>query len=244
MSQLECLWNEAALTVLRGFAPWIIYAVVSGFSDDAWRWAAVAAVAAGILLILDDRRRGVKPDAQILEISAVVFFAVVAIVGFATDGATFHKYDSVLSFGWLALTAWVSLAIGKPFTEGIAKREVPQEYWGSDKFRHINRVLTSVWAVAFTATAIVVWVIYRRDLGDVADGIAQALGFILPISFTNWYKGVRRRRRRPAAGFLTCHGRPRDRVDAVNWQEIPCPADDEDGWRVAVSADGKSCTNW
>lgn len=176
------------MTVLRGFAPWIIYAVVSGFSDDAWRWAAVAAVAAGILLILDDRRRGVKPDAQILEISAVVFFAIVAIVGFATDSGTFHKYDSVLSFGWLALTAWASLAIGKPFTEGIAKREVPQEFWGSDKFRHINRVLTSVWAVAFTATAIAVWIIYRQELGDVADGIAQALGFILPISFTNWYK--------------------------------------------------------
>ena len=69
--------------------------------------------------------------------------------------------------------AWASLAIGKPFTAGIAKREVPQEYWGSDKFRHINRVLTSVWAVAFTATAIVVWVIDRKDLGDVADGIVS-----------------------------------------------------------------------
>ncbi|GAB09301.1 hypothetical protein GOARA_036_00330 [Gordonia araii NBRC 100433] len=177
------------MTILRGFAPWIAYAVVASISDTSWRWAAVAAVIVGLALILDDRRHGITPDAQILEISAIVFFVLVAIVGFVTENSEFHRYDSALAFGWLALTAWGSLAIGKPFTEGIAKREVPQEYWGTEKFRRINRAITTVWALAFTATAIAVWVIYRRELGDTADIVAQALGFIIPITFTNWYKG-------------------------------------------------------
>ncbi len=177
------------MTILRGFAPWIVYAVGAGISDTSWRWAAVAAVVVGLLLILDDRRHGIAPDAQILEISAVVFFVLVAVVGFVTRSETFHEYDSTLAFAWLALTAWGSLAIGRPFTEGIAKREVPQEYWDSERFRRINRVISAVWALAFTATAVAVWIVYRRDLGDTADGIAQAVGFILPITFTNWYKG-------------------------------------------------------
>ncbi|QKT07502.1 hypothetical protein HUN08_10090 [Gordonia sp. X0973] len=176
------------MTILRGFAPWIVYGVVAGFSDDSWRWGALAAVVVGLALILDDRRHGIGPDAQILEISAVVFFVALAAVGFITRNTTIHQYDSTLAFGWLALTAWASLAIGKPFTEGIAKREVPQQYWGTEKFRRVNRVITAVWAVAFTLTAIAVWIIYRTDAGDLADGIAQAVGFILPISFTNWYK--------------------------------------------------------
>jgi len=121
----------------------------------------------------------VKPDAQILEISAVVFFAVVAIVGFATDSATFHKYDSVLSFGWLALTAWVSLAIGKPFTEGIAKREVPQEYWGTavgvagvwDSLRAPRQ--SGAVSVAVTLAALALIAVrapgQASDLGDLID---------------------------------------------------------------------------
>lgn len=176
------------MTILRGFAPWIVYAVIAGISDTSWRWAAVAAVVTGLGLILDDRRRGIAPDAQLLEISAVVFFVIVAVVGFVTSNSTFHEYDSALAFGWLALTAWGSLLIGRPFTEGIAKREVPQQYWGSDKFRRINRVITGAWALAFTLTAIAVWVIYRQAVGDTYDAIAQVLGFIAPISFTNWYK--------------------------------------------------------
>ncbi|GED98189.1 hypothetical protein [Gordonia crocea] len=176
------------MTILRGFAPWIVYAVIAGINDDSWRWGAVAAVVLGLVLILDDRRHGITPDAQILEINAIVFFVIIGAIGFIAPGVHLHEYDSTLAFGWLALTAWGSMLIGKPFTEGIAKREVPKEYWGSEKFRRINRVITAVWAAAFTVTAIAVWGIYRRNLGDAADGIAQAIGFIVPISFTNWYK--------------------------------------------------------
>ena len=182
------LERGAALTVLRGFAPWIIYAVVSGFSDDAWRWAAVAAVAAGILLILDDRRRGVKPDAQILEISAVVFFAVVAIVGFATDSATFHKYDSVLSFGWLALTAWVSLAIGKPFTGdretrsaagvlGIGTSSATSTVFSPRCGRWPSRRRRS-WSGSSIA----------RTSATSPTASPRLSASSSPISFTNWYK--------------------------------------------------------
>ncbi|MFT3900247.1 MAG: hypothetical protein QM728_08395 [Gordonia sp. (in: high G+C Gram-positive bacteria)] len=177
------------MTVVRSFAPWITYAIVASFSDTSWRWGAVAAVVVGLALILQDRRSGVTPDSQILEISAVIFFVVVAVIGFVAQHSDFHRYDSVCSFAWLAVTAWGSLAIGKPFTEGIAKREVPREYWGSEKFKRINRVITGAWALAFTAAALALWLIFAKDYGNVADGVVQVAAFVLPMWFTDWYKG-------------------------------------------------------
>ncbi|MFT4201715.1 hypothetical protein [Gordonia sp. (in: high G+C Gram-positive bacteria)] len=176
------------MAIVRGFIPWIVYAVIAGVNDTSWKWGAVAAVVVGVALILDNRRRGVAPDAQILEISAVVFFVVVAVIGFVVRSSDFHEYDSVFAFAWLASTAWASLGLGKPFTEGIAKQEVPREYWGTEKFKRVNQVITTAWALAFTITAVALWVVYDRNLGDTADAIVQAVGFIIPISFTKWYR--------------------------------------------------------
>ncbi|WP_316767036.1 hypothetical protein [Streptomyces sasae] len=55
---------------LRGFVPWIVTGVVSGFVD--WRWGAVSGVVSGLLLLLQDRRRGVDLDALILEAGTIV----------------------------------------------------------------------------------------------------------------------------------------------------------------------------
>ncbi|MFD8647370.1 hypothetical protein ACFV1D_05510, partial [Streptomyces mirabilis] len=58
---------------LRGFIPWIVAGVVSSFD---WRWGAIAGLVSGLLLLLQDRFRGVGLDALILEISTVVYFVV------------------------------------------------------------------------------------------------------------------------------------------------------------------------
>lgn len=174
------------MTYLRGFIPWIAYGVVAGFTD--WRWGALTALVISVALILLDRRSGVRVDAQILEISAAVFFAVLTVVAFIAPHSGVDAYDSCLAFGWLALTSWFSLALRRPFTEGIAKREVPQEHWGSPLFKRINVVITLAWAIAFTVTCVVLTVVYLLELPDTIDIIAQVAGFVIPVVFTNWYR--------------------------------------------------------
>lgn len=173
------------MSILRGFLPWIAYGVISSFN---WQWGALAAFLLSVALILQDRRAGVRADAQILEISAAVFFLALTVVAFTTKNTSIEDFDSSLSFGWLALTAWISLAIGKPFTSGIAKRDVPEEYWGTERFKRANVMITGAWALAFTLTCAAVTVIYLMKLDNTYDIIAQVAGFVIPITFTNWYR--------------------------------------------------------
>jgi hypothetical protein len=107
---------------LRGFAPWIVAGVVSSFD---WRWGALGGLVSGLLLMLQDRRRG---------------------VGLA-------DHTDVISFGWLAATAWGTLVMGRPFTLGIAKRQTPREYWDMPEFIQVNNYITSAWGAGYAAEA-------------------------------------------------------------------------------------------
>ncbi len=173
------------MAVLRGFIPWIAYAVIANWG---WQWGALAGLIAGVALLLADRRSGVRADAQILEISGALFFALLTVAAFARPDSGIDEYDGALAFGWLAVTAWFSLVVRRPFTEGIAKREVAEEHWGSPVFRRINVVITLVWAASFTAVCAALTTSYLLQLSDVVDTVAQVAGFVVPITFTNWYK--------------------------------------------------------
>ncbi|MGN5377561.1 hypothetical protein ACQ4WX_07130 [Streptomyces lasalocidi] len=74
--------------------PWIVSGVVS--SSD-WCWGAVGSLSSGLLLLLQDRRRGVGLDAPVLEISTVVHFAAVAL---SDPHAPQSHHTDAVSFAW------------------------------------------------------------------------------------------------------------------------------------------------
>jgi hypothetical protein len=172
------------MSYLRGFVPWIVFGVLSSFD---WRWAAVAALAAGGFLLLQDLRAGVAPDALILDVSTVVYFVGLGVLAFASPHSPLERYDGALSFGWLAVTAWGSLAVGHPFTLGIARRQTPREYWGMPEFVQINVVITVVWAVAFTLTGIALFIVVVADLPTAVDIGFHVVGLAAPAVFTSVY---------------------------------------------------------
>lgn len=132
---------------LRGFVPWIVSGVVSSFD---WRWGAIGGLASGLLLLLQDRRRGVGLDALILEAGTIVYFVVVGAVAVTDPHSALANHTDVISFGWLAATAWGSLAIRRPFTLGIARRQTPPEYWEMPEFIRVNNRITAAWGTGFT----------------------------------------------------------------------------------------------
>ncbi|WP_331744090.1 hypothetical protein OG762_49130 (plasmid) [Streptomyces sp. NBC_01136] len=172
---------------LRGFIPWIVFAAVAGFG---WQWGALSALVIGVWLIIGSRSAGVARDALVLEGSTVVYFAAVTALAFAQPHSGLHPWTGVLSFCWLAATAWATLAIGRPFTLGIARRSTPREVWDTPQFLHVNVVITRVWAIAFTLTAAAQALCHLAHAGTAATTACQVLGFLAPVVFTSRYPKV------------------------------------------------------
>jgi len=169
---------------LRGFIPWIVSGVVSSFD---WRWGAIAGLVTGLLLLLQDRRRGVAIDALVLDIATIAYFVVVGAVAVVSPDSGLAEHTDVVSFGWLAATAWGSLAIRRPFTLGIAKRQTPREYWDMPEFVQVNNHITSVWGAGFTFIGVSLLICGAVDAPAWVGITAHVVGLIGPAVFTKVY---------------------------------------------------------
>ncbi|MCQ4079468.1 hypothetical protein NGB36_02340 [Streptomyces sp. RB6PN25] len=177
---------------LRGFIPWIAFAVLSGTSG--WQIGALTAGALSVVLLVRNIRTGHGLDENVIELSATVFFAVIAVVACLEPHSALREAIGALSSGWLALTAWGSLAISRPFTMGIARRSVPQAFWGTPQFRRANVVITTAWAASFTVTAAATGTLdYAVSHSGTATTLIQTAGYLVPAAFTVRYQDARRR---------------------------------------------------
>ncbi|WRZ92123.1 hypothetical protein OHB54_25535 [Streptomyces sp. NBC_01007] len=173
------------MSYLRTFLPWIVFAVLP---SGNWQWAALAALVVAVAVIVQQLRSGVGPDALIIEIGSAIFFAVLAVIAFANPDSGVHDYSAALSAGTLAVIAGVSLAIGKPFTLGIAKRTTPREVWELKPFIRTNVIITTVWTAAFALTAVVLaFVAHAGNAHSTPATLVQVAGFALPMIFTVRY---------------------------------------------------------
>ena len=177
--------NGASVSYLKTFLPWIIFAVLPSRS---WQWAALAACVVAVTLIVTELRSGARPDALIIEIGSAAYFAVLAVIAFANPHSGVHPYTATISSAVLALIAGLSLAIGRPFTLGIAKRTTPQEYWKSPLFIRTNVIITAVWTAAFAVTAVVLGMLaHGGNSRSTAATVVQVAGFVVPMLFTVRY---------------------------------------------------------
>jgi hypothetical protein len=180
----------------RGFVPWIIFAC---FPQSQIATGALTALIVAAFLGLQDLRRGIAPDALVLEISTVAYFALLTIAAHVSNGPGLGHWSGVLAFSWLALTAWVTLAIRHPFTLGIARKTTPREYWHNPVFLRINVVITLVWATAFTITALAIAASHGLGLSKPVEYVFQVLGFAIPAIFTARYPKIAQARAVAAA---------------------------------------------
>ncbi|RJL30924.1 hypothetical protein [Bailinhaonella thermotolerans] len=187
--------------MLRGlihFIPWIAYGFVA--TSDEWRLGAVVGLVAAVALVAFDRRGGKGWDQMVIGLSAVAFFAPLTVYSFVQPGSPLTMYGPALVNVWLALTAWGSLIIRRPFTLGIARGMAPPEVWASPVFYRVNVVITAVWAVSFTiAAAVLADVLVVNPHATALLITVKAASFAVPALFTARYPGIARRRARAAA---------------------------------------------
>lgn len=181
------------MNYLRSFLPWIAFAVVATQFD--WRYSALVGFVLAAGFLLWERKTGKAWDSLVIEASALAFFALLAAYAFAVTDSPVRDYVDAMSSGWLALTAWLSIAIRKPFTLGIARTMVPRELWDNPVFRRTNAIITAVWAASFTITAIAGAVLLSfAPHASFALITLKVLGFAVPIAFTIRYPKIVRAR--------------------------------------------------
>ena len=128
--------------------PWIVFTVLA--SHATLKIGSLVALGAAIVIAVPGIRAG-RP--KLLEVGAVVTFVGFVVVAFLADGSTAHwvaRYARGIAALILSLISFASLFF-TPFTEQYAREKVPEQYWGSPKFKAINRKLTTMWACIFAA---------------------------------------------------------------------------------------------
>ncbi|MBV2356558.1 hypothetical protein KUM39_19620 [Streptomyces sp. J2-1] len=172
-------------SVFLSFVPWIVFGVVA--SPSTWKYAALAALIASVVLSGRDIARG---RVRVLDVTAIVFFAVVTALALTLDRADLlwlETYAQVISSGLVAVVALGSLAVD-PFTAQYARQEVPREMWHSPVFVHVNRVLTLVWGVAFVLIALSTWLAVRvPSLDDWLNWVVPVALLVGAVKFTERY---------------------------------------------------------
>ncbi|GAA5155661.1 MULTISPECIES: hypothetical protein [Amycolatopsis] len=173
---------------LRSFAPWLAYAVLAKEVD--WRYSALAGLLVSAVLVVWQRRRRTPWDALVIELSGALFFTLLTVFAFAAPDSPLRHEIVALPSIWLALTAWGSLAVGKPFTLGIARTMIGPEMWDNPLFRRTNAVITAVWASGFTFHAVALSLVH----GTVGVIVVEVIGFAVPAVFTIRYPAIVRAR--------------------------------------------------
>lgn len=172
-----------------GIAPWALLSILS--APGRFEIAVASALALSVLILLVGLARGIK--IHLLEVFGAVFFAALAIVGlFATNSVLrfLEVWAGELTNISLALFAWFTVLIRRPFTMAYAKDTTPQEYWDSPLFKRINNVITAVWASAFTFAAAAGFFgdAVLQDAGNFWTGwILQLAAIFFAIAFTEFY---------------------------------------------------------
>ncbi|MEV7964812.1 hypothetical protein AB0O34_02380 [Sphaerisporangium sp. NPDC088356] len=171
---------------LLGFLPWIVYAVIA--TGDEWRYGAVAGLVIALVVIAADRRSGKQWDQMVIESSAAVFFTVITVISLIAPESPLMPYGPALVNAWLALTAWGSLAIRRPFTLGVARSMTTREVWETPVFYRVNAVITSVWGVAFVVAAVSLgFLLHSAPHATAAVVTIKVVTFVAPALFTVRY---------------------------------------------------------
>ncbi|HEX4833613.1 MAG TPA: hypothetical protein VH478_21260 [Trebonia sp.] len=136
------------LTMIIGFIPQVVFAVLVNWLSLGWA-AAISLAVAAVLIGYTAARGGVK----VLPVVQAVILAVFTVIGFA---ASHHAATSVAPYARGA----TSLAVGAfilatsrayPFTAQFARRGVPRQYWHSPQFLAVNRRISLAWGLAVLA---------------------------------------------------------------------------------------------
>lgn len=137
------------MNLVVGFAPFILFAVLSRLSADLALWMAFAA--AFVVTIRDFVE---SPSVRLLDAALLVLFAVLALGrGFLDPGLSLSMVRFIAELA-LFLTLGGSVVFGRPFSVDYARRDPREAGWPPALFRKVNYLVSCIWTAAFLAMAV------------------------------------------------------------------------------------------
>lgn len=133
------------MTLLFGFAPFILFVVLSRLSADLALWLAFAAS-----FVVTIRDFVESPSLRLLDGVSLALFGLLALIrGFVAPELSLALVRTIVD-GVLCLAIIASLLRGKPFSLQYASRTSHHEPpWPLPVFLRVNRVISLVWGLAF-----------------------------------------------------------------------------------------------
>jgi hypothetical protein len=159
------------MTLVLGFAPFILFAVLSRLSADLALWAAFAA--AFVVTIRDFVE---SPSLRLLDVGNLALFGALALVrGFLAPGLSLVTVRALAD----------SLLRAKPFSLEYA--HVPPQERADPFFMRVNIVISGIWAAAFAAMAAMDLLILAANLPLWPAIAVSVAAFAIAITFTLRY---------------------------------------------------------
>ena len=180
-----------AIKLMLAFAPWIAFWIIS--LGHSMLWLKVGICTAALLVIV----MGVtRLHRGIILWAGVAFFAFAVISVAWQENMWIVRHLGFLASGTLFLATFLSMFMGRPFTESYARDHVPKELWDSPTFIRGCFTVTGAWGFVFLANTMVNALKLQRPA--VADWIYEVvqLGFLaLGVIFTTVFSHTARRKR-------------------------------------------------
>jgi len=173
------------MSVLLGFAPFIVFAIVDRLLGPTEGLIAAAVVSAALLL----REVVVLHRApKILELGTLILFGGLAVYSIVMQPAwSIIGIRLRVDVGLLAIVL-LSIVLRRPFTLQYAREQADATHEESPLFLRTNDVISAVWAVAFAI--MVAADLVMLDWPEVplrAGIIATIVALYGAIKFTSWY---------------------------------------------------------
>lgn len=161
------------MSIVIGFAPWIVYWVLVG--NVPFETAVLVALAVAVAGLVIGRVR--KAPGITFEIGAVATFLVLTILTFTVSRGFMERWLQPLSNVGIFLVALGGVFVGRPFVREFATADQPAEVVNSAVFQRITLVLTWIWVAAFAGMTI------SSAIPPIVQGDATILDTKTPLSF-------------------------------------------------------------
>lgn len=129
------------IKIVIGFAPFVLLTLLGNWLP--FKWAAVIALAAAIVVIVVTARGGLK-ILPVVQVVILTCFGLLGWLGGASVDAFLAKYGRGMASLALGLFI-VATAASIPFTAQFARAAVPPSEWHSPVFLRVNRQLSLAW---------------------------------------------------------------------------------------------------
>jgi len=165
------------------FAPWIAYWVLCGYGHVVG--VLVGLVLSVVIYVASADRRSVMAS------TTLCYFALASALTFGVKSPLFVERSGLLGYSVLCAMCFASLALKRPYTYEVSKRDYPEVYWSTPEFFKVNAILTAAWGLIFLVCALLHTLPLPLRLSS--HGLI-AVGIILSALFPRAYVGWSTRR--------------------------------------------------